>query len=84
MEFVFKYRVKKDKRVKSMLEDRDPDDEARKTKQVRLERKELVIAYEEFLEEHFSKDFLKHSTKLEAVKRLLSSKDVVFLQDVSD
>ena len=26
VEFVFKYRVKKDTRIKSMLEDRDPDD----------------------------------------------------------
>lgn len=33
---------------------------------------------------YFAKDFLKHSSKLAAVKKLLNQKDVVFMQDASD
>ena len=44
----------------------------------------MASAYEDFLLSYFAKDFLKHSTKLEVVKRLLEQKDVVFMQDVSD
>lgn len=69
---------------KVTLQERDPDDDARKYKEERLKRKKIVENYEGLLEEHFSKDYLKHSTKLQAVKTMLRDMDVVFLQDTSD
>lgn len=40
--------------------------------------------YLNFLERHFEKPYLKHKVKLQAIKTMLESKDVLFVQDVSE
>ena len=45
VEHVYNHRVKKNEIHHYTLDDRDPDDEERQKKPVRLERKQIVIAY---------------------------------------
>lgn len=46
------------------------------------EANEVIEEYTTFLEKYFEKGYLKHSAKLEAVKNILETKDVLFIQDV--